>query len=399
MKRKAGGEEEGRRRGGGEGRGGEGRRMMAFMVECVYGGMSRKQAMGRKLQQQWNEYRRSAADVSAAMMTTTTGRGGEGNQSMRSFSRMMKRSRMGRGTKIERVDSVGCVWQPTASFVSSSLPSTFTNRRVSATATADADISAMTPAKYNMQRLKDKVESALIDCDILQSPNGSGPIISDIIVSCSGGVDSCALLRTVALIRDDYMCGTVTGKASHDGSPEDDESSCDNLHDSSHAFRIHVLHFNHNTRPESLLEEEFVKQLSGEVGADSFHVRRGDFSKHSTTIHPGANDGFTQASARAWRHRESISLSQQLLNNVFPSATSTPGSCVIMLGHHRDDNVETLLLKLVRGCHVSRMQGMTMVSHDQRGATFVRPMLEVSKVCRRMHKLMNVVNCKFQSGL
>ena len=50
---------------------------MAFMVECVYGGMSRKQAMGRKLQQQWNEYRRSAADVSAAMMTTTTGRGGE----------------------------------------------------------------------------------------------------------------------------------------------------------------------------------------------------------------------------------------------------------------------------------------------------------------------------------
>ena len=186
-------------------------------------------------------------------------------------------------------------------------------------------------AEYTMEKLSEKVMRALGgECGALP------PAAQDVIVSCSGGVDSCALLRCVA------------GARAH-----------------TRGFGLHVLHFNHGTRPESLDEERFVAALAEEVGADSFHVRRRQFGSDAAGAEgaPLADANFTQARARAWRRHESLELSRQL------------HGCAVVLGHHRDDDLETLLLKLVRGCHVSKLTGMAMVQ-----GAFVRPMLEISKV-------------------
>ena len=54
-------------------------------------------------------------------------------------------------------------------------------------------------------------------------------------------------------------------------------------------------------------------------------------------------------------------------------SSSTPHS-VVALAHHADDQRETMLLKLLRGCHVSRISGMA----PQRGP-FIRPLLACTK--------------------
>jgi tRNA(Ile)-lysidine synthase len=54
---------------------------------------------------------------------------------------------------------------------------------------------------------------------------------------------------------------------------------------------------------------------------------------------------------------------------------------IIATAHHRNDSTETLLLKLLRGVHVSNLVGMEEVSrpNDQPLAVWARPMLHISK--------------------
>ena len=187
------------------------------------------------------------------------------------------------------------------------------------------------PRAGSMRALCEKVALALGACGVL--PAAAPAPARDVIVSCSGGVDSCALLRAVAAVRSSAARAGAAG------------------------MNVHVLHFNHMLRPEALAEERFVAALAEEVGADSLHVRAADASAFG-----GPAGGFTQARARAWRRRESLALSRRY------------GDCFVLLGHHRDDNLETVLLKLIRGCHVSKLTGMEAAQ-----GAFVRPMLGIGK--------------------
>ena len=121
-------------------------------------------------------------------------------------------------------------------------------------------------------------------------------------------------------------------------------------------FALHVLHFNHQTRAECDSEEAFVRDLAERHNA-AFHVRRLERVPESGL----------QAHTRAWRRTESTALLARL-------AGETASDAVIALGHHADDDVETILLKWLRGCHVTRLAGMRA-----RDGPFVRPLLGVGK--------------------
>ena len=118
-------------------------------------------------------------------------------------------------------------------------------------------------------------------------------------------------------------------------------------------LKLHVLHFNHNLRPEADDEQDFVKSLA-ENYKIPFHYKT---AKHLIQGQPGL-----QENARQWRIKES----QKLLKRVRADFIAT--------GHHADDQTETLLLKWLRGTHISNLHGMLW-----KNPPFIRPLLNCSK--------------------
>lgn len=126
---------------------------------------------------------------------------------------------------------------------------------------------------------------------------------------------------------------------------------------------LEVLHFNHGLRAESTEEEAFVITFA----------RRHDLVVHvrhaSTDRFEG--HGSLQDAARNWRRSESLALLHSRLQTLNVGGAEHG---VVMLAHHADDQVETRLLRLLRGAHIARLSGMRV-----RDGQFVRPLLTVQK--------------------
>lgn len=119
---------------------------------------------------------------------------------------------------------------------------------------------------------------------------------------------------------------------------------------------ISVLTVDHGLRPESPAEAEFVAKAAKRIGFTH------------TTLHwsePKPASGI-QAAAREARYR---------LMTAFAIAN---GIEAIVTAHHRDDQIETLLMRLARGSGLSGLAAMAVVTH-RNGIAIVRPLLGVPK--------------------
>ena len=149
------------------------------------------------------------------------------------------------------------------------------------------------------------------------------PSGSNLILCVSGGSDSIALL---------HLC-----------------------HQLSRLFRwqLHILHFHHGLREESDEEARFVRDLSQRLNLE-FHLRTTrDFQSETSGL---------QEKARNWRRTEALKLREEI------RADS------ILTAHHAEDQLETWLLKWLRGAHLSRLQGMS-----RSDPPFIRPLLDFRK--------------------
>ncbi len=146
-----------------------------------------------------------------------------------------------------------------------------------------------------------------------------------VVAGVSGGVDSMVLLHLLHEIREEY-----------------------NL------FLI-VAHVNHGLRPEeSEKEAALVEKKSSRLGLP-FEYGRVDVRGFSRTA------GFSlQEAARKLRYL------------FFRTLLHKHQAQKIALGHHADDQVETLLLRLLRGSGLRGMRGMLPI----RDGTVIRPLLE-----------------------
>jgi len=85
----------------------------------------------------------------------------------------------------------------------------------------------------------------------------------------------------------------------------------------------------------------------------------------------------------AQRHGISIEMSaRELRYQWFAEVAATQGAQAVCVAHHRDDNIETLLLNLIRGTGIHGLTGMRPVSQrtiDSSQLSIVRPLLEVSR--------------------
>jgi tRNA(Ile)-lysidine synthase len=125
---------------------------------------------------------------------------------------------------------------------------------------------------------------------------------------------------------------------------------------SGHLRLAGIVHFNHQLRAGADGDEEFVRSVAGSLGVP-FTTSREDVR------------------ARAKRERRSLEDAARAARyEAFERAALELDAHVVALGHTRDDQAETVLLRLVRGAGPRGLAGM----HPRNGR-FVRPLLE----CRR----------------
>jgi tRNA(Ile)-lysidine synthetase-like protein len=143
---------------------------------------------------------------------------------------------------------------------------------------------------------------------------------------------------------------------------------------------LHVVHFDHQQRGvDSTKDCEFVRRLCRDHGLPC-HV-------YAWNTEAGANcsawyaqqqpqpqpPAFSQDTARKWRRRTMWHLLSDLVR-VWPTPESVEGAPmgepmlptvgILLTAHHLDDSNESMLLKLLRGTHLTNLQGMAMVHID-----------------------------------
>jgi tRNA(Ile)-lysidine synthase len=160
----------------------------------------------------------------------------------------------------------------------------------------------------------------------------SGVQSADVLVAVSGGVDSTALLRVMHLLSQRRGW----------------------------RLNLRVGHVQHHLRPEAEVEAQFVAALARRLGLPLF--RR--------DIAPAAAGGNLEAAARRLRYAALAEMAAE------------SGAGFVAVAHHGDDQLETLLMRLIRGSGVRGLSGMAwrrrlMPGSDTR---LIRPMLGVDRV-------------------
>lgn len=119
-------------------------------------------------------------------------------------------------------------------------------------------------------------------------------------------------------------------------------------------YTIQVAHFDHKYRPESGDDAEFVRQLA---------------QSHGCEFHYGSSPGtaaFTEESARKQRYE-------------FLSETARKiGAQFVATGHTLDDQVETILLAILRGTGLLGLQGIAPCREFE-NTRLIRPMLAITR--------------------
>ena len=146
-----------------------------------------------------------------------------------------------------------------------------------------------------------------------------------IVVGCSAGPDSMALVDMLLKIRDKY-----------------------NL------FLI-IAHVNHNLRKESYEEQEFLKD----------YCDKNNIVFEGMLIEEYGDDNF---------HNEARNIRYNFFENVVYKYRAN----YLMTAHHGDDLMETILMRIVRGSNLNGYAGFKMIV-DMDGYKIVRPLISFTK--------------------
>lgn len=212
-----------------------------------------------------------------------------------------------------------------------------------------------------------------------------------LLLAVSGGRDSVALFHAVTAL----MSKATNNNDSKNGTIYHIDIGKDAKMTNAQC-ELHVAHFNHEQRGDSSDGDElFVKRLCRERDIPFHNFTWSDEQFIPTKANQSNNDelsnkhSFTQDTARQWRRRKLIDLLSELVlqtNNSTTHEESRWGA--ILTAHHGDDSDETILLKLLRGSHLSNLRGiearsdgfdLSMHSSSASRGYFAKPMLQLRK--------------------
>eukprot|EP00428_Durinskia_dybowskii_P070238 CAMPEP_0170407026 /NCGR_PEP_ID=MMETSP0117_2-20130122/28031_1 /TAXON_ID=400756 /ORGANISM="Durinskia baltica, Strain CSIRO CS-38" /LENGTH=351 /DNA_ID=CAMNT_0010664253 /DNA_START=82 /DNA_END=1134 /DNA_ORIENTATION=+ len=129
-------------------------------------------------------------------------------------------------------------------------------------------------------------------------------------------------------------------------------------------YKLAVVNYNHKLRMEADQEEIFVQKIAESYGIPFFSRHLPEELRKETSL---------QLSSRDWRRQESQKLAAEL-GQQLSSSGDHPSKYIICTAHTHDDNIETLIMKLLRGVHLSNFQGIKPLLGG-----FFKPLLSLSK--------------------
>lgn len=158
--------------------------------------------------------------------------------------------------------------------------------------------------------------------------------IETCVLAISGGVDSMVLLDMFASLKRLYY-------------PE---------------LKIKVVHFNHKLRAESDYEQKFVESVC---------------STYNINCH-----------SKVWRQARSSNVegrARKARYRFFSNVIENPESTLLVTAHHKNDQAETIMMRIIRGSSLRGMRGIQLISNrclnkesNQKYILF-RPLLNVDK--------------------
>ncbi|WP_428387169.1 tRNA lysidine(34) synthetase TilS [Mucisphaera sp.] len=150
-----------------------------------------------------------------------------------------------------------------------------------------------------------------------------------IVVGCSAGGDSQALLHALCWL---------SGRRSW-------------------PFKVILAHVNHHLTEQSDEAEALLREQADRLGITYAH----------RSIHPHHHGGNLENTARKQRHAALRSIAHE------------HDASAIALAHHADDQLETMLMRLLRGASPAGLAGMAWTRQSTRsGLQLIRPMLAVT---------------------
>ncbi|MBI4115481.1 MAG: tRNA lysidine(34) synthetase TilS [Candidatus Omnitrophica bacterium] len=151
-----------------------------------------------------------------------------------------------------------------------------------------------------------------------------------ILVACSGGADSIALF---------HLLGKLAPRLK---------------------LRLNLLHFDHALRKGSEKDLEFVRMIARKAKAPFYGKRR---KANQVVFQKGLSP---EESARESRYQ------------FFEAVAKKTRIRKIALGHHLDDQAETVLMRMIQGTGLRGLQGIRPVMKRGR-LTLIRPLIELSR--------------------
>jgi tRNA(Ile)-lysidine synthase len=148
-----------------------------------------------------------------------------------------------------------------------------------------------------------------------------------VVVAVSGGSDSVALLKALEMLSYEYRLTLI------------------------------VAHLNHGLREDAPSEERFVRKMAADMGF-TFESKSLDIASLRRESGKGIED-----------------TSREVRYNFLNDVAKKHGARKIALGHHMNDQTETVLMNFLRGSGSTGLKGMLPV----RDSTYIRPLLGVTR--------------------
>lgn len=165
----------------------------------------------------------------------------------------------------------------------------------------------------------------------------------NVLVGVSGGSDSVALLRLLLHARQHHAAqvGSLTLPPS--------------------CGRLIVAHFDHQMRPNSAFDANWVEYLSDKLGL-TCHIGR-----------TGSSALCTEQAARKARYQ------------FFEKVAAMEGARFVATGHTADDQAETIMHHIVRGTGIAGLAGISRVRPLNPSLSLIRPLLSFRRTTLRAY--------------